>query len=60
MPDLSQEAEGAIWENAGAQGTPMGRVGRPGSQAPSPSLPRDEASFVTGATLLVDGGYTAR
>ncbi|HSI96890.1 MAG TPA: SDR family oxidoreductase, partial [Gaiellaceae bacterium] len=26
MPDLSQEAEDAIWENAGAQGTPMGRV----------------------------------
>jgi meso-butanediol dehydrogenase / (S,S)-butanediol dehydrogenase / diacetyl reductase len=29
MPDLSQEDEDAIWENAGAQGTPMGRVGRP-------------------------------
>jgi meso-butanediol dehydrogenase / (S,S)-butanediol dehydrogenase / diacetyl reductase len=61
MPDLSQEAEDAIWENAGAQGTPMGRVGRPEEIASAIAfLASDEASFITGTTLLADGGYTAR
>lgn len=61
MPDLSQEAEDAIWENAGAQGTPMGRVGRPEEIAAAIAfLASDEASFITGTTLLADGGYIAR
>ena len=61
MPDLSQEAEDAIWENAGAQGTPLGRVGRPEEIASAIAfLASDEASFITGTTLLADGGYTAR
>lgn len=61
MPDISQEEEDAIWENAGAQGTPMGRVGRPEEIAAAiVFLASDEASFVTGTTLLADGGYTAR
>jgi meso-butanediol dehydrogenase/(S,S)-butanediol dehydrogenase/diacetyl reductase len=61
MPDLTQEAEDAIWENAGAQGTPLGRVGRPEEIAAAIAfLASDEASFITGATLVADGGYLAR
>ena len=49
------------WENAGAQGTPMGRVGRPEEIAAAIAfLASDEASFVTGTTLVADGGYLAR
>lgn len=61
LPDLPQEEEDAIWENAGAQGTPMGRVGRPDEIAAAIAfLASDEASFITGTTLLADGGYVAR
>ncbi|MGH3103874.1 MAG: SDR family NAD(P)-dependent oxidoreductase, partial [Gaiellaceae bacterium] len=61
MPDLSEEDENAIWENAGSVGTPMGRVGRPEEIAAAIAfLASDEASFVTGSTLVADGGYLAR
>jgi len=61
MPQLSAEEEDAIWENAGAQGTPMGRVGRPEEIAAAIAfLASDDASFVTGTTLVADGGYLAR
>lgn len=39
--------------------TPMGRIGRPEDVANAVSfLASEEASFVTGTTLLVDGGWT--
>jgi NAD(P)-dependent dehydrogenase (short-subunit alcohol dehydrogenase family) len=39
--------------------TPMGRIGRPEDVANAVSfLASENASFVTGATLLVDGGWT--
>ncbi len=40
---------------------PLGRLGEPGEIAAAAAfLASDDASFVTGVTLPVDGGYTAR
>lgn len=39
---------------------PIGRLGRPEEVAKTVLfLASDDASFITGASLLVDGGYTA-
>lgn len=44
-----------------AESAPMGRVGRPEEVATAILfLASDEASFITGAELYVDGGYIAR
>ncbi|RWO37533.1 MAG: SDR family oxidoreductase [Mesorhizobium sp.] len=41
--------------------TPMGRIGEPGEVAAAILfLASDEASYVTGAQFMVDGGYTAQ
>ena len=51
-------------ETAGAgflAGTPMGRLGKPEEIANAILfLASDEASFITGAELVVDGGFTAQ
>ena len=44
-----------------AEVTPMGRIGQPDDIATVIRfLASDEASFMTGAEIVVDGGYTAR
>jgi NAD(P)-dependent dehydrogenase (short-subunit alcohol dehydrogenase family) len=40
--------------------TPMGRMGQPAEMADAAVfLASDDASFITGAAITVDGGYTA-
>ena len=50
----------AEWKRVWLDATPMGRVAEPGEIAPAAVyLASEAASYVTGSTLVVDGGYTA-
>lgn len=61
FPDQTDEEEEQIWQFAGTELTPIGRVGRPEEIAATIAfLASDESSFVTGAPLVADGGYLVR
>jgi NAD(P)-dependent dehydrogenase (short-subunit alcohol dehydrogenase family) len=54
-------AKGTPIEQAMLDVTPMGRLGKPADVAAGVAyLASDDASFVTGSELYIDGGYTAR
>ena len=59
-PILDSARNTPFWE-AMTQLTPMGRLGRPDEIAAGVAyLASDDASFVTGLELCIDGGYLAR
>jgi NAD(P)-dependent dehydrogenase (short-subunit alcohol dehydrogenase family) len=59
-PILDQAKGTDVW-NAMTASTPMGRLGEPEEIAAAVAyLASDDASFVTGLELYVDGGYIAR
>ncbi len=58
---ILDQAKGTEIEQAMLAVTPMGRLGRPEEIAAGVAyLASDDASFVTGSELYIDGGYIAR
>ena len=58
---ILDQAKGTPMEQAMLEVTPMGRLGKPAEIAAGVAyLASDDASFVTGLELYIDGGYTAR
>lgn len=58
---ILDQARGTEFETAMIDVTPLGRLGRPEEIAAAAAyLAGDDASFVTGAELYVDGGFLAR
>jgi NAD(P)-dependent dehydrogenase (short-subunit alcohol dehydrogenase family) len=58
-PQLTERKQDELWTSF-AEGTPLGRPANPSEIAAAIAfLASDDASFVTGASLIVDGGYLA-
>jgi NAD(P)-dependent dehydrogenase (short-subunit alcohol dehydrogenase family) len=58
---ILDQAKGTPIEQAMVEVTPMGRLGQPAEVAAGVAyLASDDASFVTGCELYIDGGFTAR
>jgi NAD(P)-dependent dehydrogenase (short-subunit alcohol dehydrogenase family) len=58
---ILDQAKGTPIEQAMLDVTPMGRLGKPAEIAAGVAyLASDDASFITGLELYIDGGYTAR
>ena len=58
---ILDQAKGTEIEGAMLAVTPMGRLGRPEEVAAGVAyLASDDASFVTGLELYIDGGFVAR
>ncbi|HSU74499.1 MAG TPA: SDR family oxidoreductase, partial [Terrabacter sp.] len=58
---ILDQAKGTAIEKAMTDLTPMGRLGRPEEIAAGVAyLVSDDASFVTGAELYIDGGFIAK
>lgn len=58
---MLQAAKGTEFESEMIARTPMGRLGRAEEVAACVAfLAGDDASFITGSELYVDGGYLAR
>jgi NAD(P)-dependent dehydrogenase (short-subunit alcohol dehydrogenase family) len=61
IPGLTDDHQEAMFKGAAAATTPLGRYGSPEEIARAILfLASDDASFVTGTTFAVDGGFLAR